>query len=52
VLVARDPPRIERYVRQRGVRTWIYAESHEADAPFGIEAIDCELRLENVYAKV
>jgi Uma2 family endonuclease len=51
VLVAQDPPRIERYLRQRGGRTWIYTESHEADAPFGIEAVDCELRPEDVYAK-
>ena len=52
-LVAQDTPRIERYVRQEsGSRSWIYTEAHEVDAVVGIEAIDCDLRLEDVYAKV
>jgi Uma2 family endonuclease len=52
VLVTQDAPRIERYVRQESGRTWTYTESHETDALFGIEAIGCELDLEDVYAKV
>jgi Uma2 family endonuclease len=52
VLVAQDAPRIERYVRQEGGRAWIYTEAHEANAMFKIEAIACELKLEDVYAKV
>jgi hypothetical protein len=52
VLVAQDGPRIERYVRQEDGRTWVYTETHEADAVIGIEAVGCDLRLEDVYAKV
>jgi Uma2 family endonuclease len=50
VLVAQDVPRIEQYVRQEGSRAWIYTESREATV--GIEAIRCDLKLEDVYAKV
>ncbi len=52
VLVAQKATRIERYVRHEGGRAWIYTEAHETDAIFGIEAIACELKLEDVYAKV
>jgi Uma2 family endonuclease len=52
VLVAQKATRIERYVRHEGGRAWIYTEAHETDAIFGIEAIACELKLEEVYAKV
>jgi len=52
VLVAQDARRIEQYVRQEGGRTWIYAEAHEADAVVRIEAIACDLKLEDIYAKV
>jgi Uma2 family endonuclease len=52
VLVTQDAPRIERYVRQEDGRAWTYTESHGADAMFGLEAVGCELRLEDVYAKV
>jgi Uma2 family endonuclease len=51
-LVAQKAPRIERYVRQEGGRAWIYTAAHEADEVIRIEAIDCELNLEDVYAKV
>ena len=51
-LVAQKAPRIEQYVRQDGNRAWIYTEAHEANAVVGIEAIGCDLRLEDVYAKV
>ena len=52
VLVTQHAPRVERYVRQEGGRAWVYTETHETDALFGIEAIGCELKLEDVYAKV
>jgi hypothetical protein len=39
-------------VRHEGGRVWIYTEAHKTDALFRIEAIACELKLENVYAKV
>ena len=51
-LVAQKAPRIEQYVRQDGNRAWIYTEAHEANAVVGIEAIGCDLRLEDVYAKL
>ena len=51
-LVAQRAQRIERYVRHEGGRAWIYTEAHEADAMFRIEVIACELKLEDVYAKV
>jgi Uma2 family endonuclease len=51
-LVAQEALRIERYVRQEGGRAWIYTEDHGADEIFRIEAIACDLRLEDVYAKV
>ena len=52
VLVTQDAPRIEWYVRQEGGRAWVYTETHEVDAVVRIEAIGCELKLEDVYAKV
>jgi Uma2 family endonuclease len=52
VLVAQKAPRIERYVRQGGGRVWVYTEAHEPDAVVRIDAIGCDLRLEDVYAKV
>lgn len=52
VLVAQDSRRVEQYVRQEDGRAWIYTEAHGADAVVEIEAITCDLRLEDVYAKV
>ena len=52
VLVTQDAPRIERYVRQEDGRTWVYTETHGADGRVTIEAIGCDLRLEDVYTKV
>jgi hypothetical protein len=37
-------------VRQEGSRAWIYTES--SGAMVEIETIRCDLRLEDVYAKV
>ncbi|MBD0355498.1 MAG: Uma2 family endonuclease, partial [Rubrobacteraceae bacterium] len=51
-LVAQDARRIEHYVRQEGSRAWVYTEAHEANAVVRIEAVSCDLRLEDVYAKV
>jgi Uma2 family endonuclease len=52
VLVTQHAPRVECYVRQEGGRARVYTETRETDALFGIEAIGCELKLEDVYAKV
>ena len=52
VLVAQDSRRVEKYVRQEDGLAWIYTESHGADAVVEIEAITCDLRLEDVYAKL
>jgi len=43
---------IERDLRHEDGRTWTYTEPHEGDAMFTIEVIGCDLRLEEVYAKV
>jgi hypothetical protein len=39
-------------VKHEGGRAWTYTEAHEIDAMFRIEAIACELKLEDVYVKV
>jgi Uma2 family endonuclease len=52
VLVTQDAPRIEQYVRQEDGSVWIYTEAHGADAGVGIEVIACNLKLDDVYAKV
>ncbi|HEX8651567.1 MAG TPA: Uma2 family endonuclease [Pyrinomonadaceae bacterium] len=51
LLVAQDPYRIEQYVRQSN-REWRYSEYHNAEDIVKISAIDCELTLKDVYAKV
>lgn len=51
MLVSQSSARVEQYVRQEG-GAWLYTEAHEEGAVVGIEAILCELRLEDVYAKV
>jgi Uma2 family endonuclease len=52
VLVAQDSRRVEQYVRQQDGRAWTYTETHGAGAVVEIEAITCDLKLEDVYAKV
>jgi Uma2 family endonuclease len=51
LLVAQEPYRIERYVRQSN-REWRYSEYHQAGDVVGIGIIECELLLKDVYAKV
>jgi Uma2 family endonuclease len=51
VLVSQNAARVERYVRQDG-GAWLYTEAHESDATVEIEAVRCELKLQDVYAKV
>jgi Uma2 family endonuclease len=51
VLVTRNSMRVEKYVRRDG-GAWLYTEAHEEGAVVEIEAIRCELKLEDVYAKV
>ncbi|MGH3086647.1 MAG: Uma2 family endonuclease [Rubrobacteraceae bacterium] len=50
-LVSQGAARVEQYVRQEG-GAWLYTEAHKDDAVVGLEAILCELKLEDVYAKV
>jgi Uma2 family endonuclease len=52
VLAAQDSRRVEQYVRQEDCRAWTYTETHGAGAVVEIEAILCDLKLEDVYAKV
>jgi Uma2 family endonuclease len=51
ILVAQEPYRIERYIRQND-KTWTYSEFHEAEEKVELSTIGCELSLQDVYAKV
>jgi len=51
VLVSQSAARVEKYVKQGG-GAWLYTEAHEDEAVVGIEEIRCDLKLEDVYAKV
>ena len=51
VLISHSSRRIERFVRCSG-RSWIYSDHREVGEPVGLESIDCELELADVYAKV
>jgi Uma2 family endonuclease len=51
ILIAQDPYRLERYVRQDD-RTWTYIEFHSADDVVSLPTIGCTLPLKDVYAKV
>ncbi|MBI4749068.1 MAG: Uma2 family endonuclease [Acidobacteria bacterium] len=52
VLVAQNAQRVEQYARQADSKFWTYSESHEAGDVITIGAINCELKLEDVYSKV
>jgi Uma2 family endonuclease len=51
ILVAQEPYRIERYIRQND-KTWPYSEFHVAEEKVELSTIGCELSLQDVYAKV
>lgn len=51
ILVSQNSARVEQYVRQEGSSRWTYSEVHERGEPIRIEAIVCELKLEEIYAK-
>lgn len=51
LLVAQEPHRIERYVRQTAGQ-WLYSDAHDAEDVLTLETIDCRLALKDVYAKV
>ena len=51
VLIAQDPYRLERYVRQDD-RTWTYTEFHSSDDIVALPTIGCTLSLKDVYVKV
>ncbi|MFN2456255.1 MAG: Uma2 family endonuclease [Pyrinomonadaceae bacterium] len=51
LLVAQEPYRIERYVRQTAGQ-WLYSDAHRAEDTLKLETINCELSLRDVYAKV
>jgi Uma2 family endonuclease len=50
VLVSQLRPRVERFIRQEG--GWLMVESRGIEATISLEAIDCELRLSEVYDRV
>jgi len=51
LLIAQDSYRVEQYVRQND-RTWTYSEFHDIEDAVLLRAIDCNLALKDVYAKV
>ncbi len=51
ILVSQSAARVEKYVKQGG-GAWLYTEAHEGGAVVEIAAILCDLKLEDVYAKV
>lgn len=51
VLVSQNAVRVEKYARRERC-AWLYTEAHEDGAVVEIEAIRCDLELEDVYAKV
>lgn len=51
ILVAQDPYGIEQYVRQHD-RTWTYRAFHSVDDVVPLQAIQCQLALWEVYAKL
>lgn len=50
ILVAQEPYRIERYIRQND-KTWTYSEFHEAEEKVGLSTIGCELSLKDALRK-
>lgn len=51
LLIAQDKRRVEHYVRQPENR-WLFSEYKDPKAVFRIAALDCEIRLEEVYEKI
>jgi Uma2 family endonuclease len=51
LLVAQDRPHVEQYTRQQG-DAWLLVEAKGLDATITLAAIDCELRLAEVYDRV
>lgn len=52
ILVNQQSPKVEPYVRQEDGKRWTYSETHEVGETVIVEAIACELKLEDIYAKV
>ena len=50
ILIAQDHS-VERYVRQEG-RTWTYSAFHSLEDIVALSTIECQLVLQDVYAKV
>lgn len=51
VLVSQNSMRVETFARRDG-GAWLYTEAHEEGAVAEIEAVRCEMEIEDVYAKV
>ena len=52
ILVTQNAPGVEQYVQQEGGKLWTYSEAHGTETAVNIEAINCDLKLEDIYAKV
>jgi Uma2 family endonuclease len=51
ILVAQEPYRIERYLRQDD-KTWTYSEFHQPEDTVQMDTVGCKLSLKEVYLKV
>lgn len=52
VLVATDHRRVERFTRQGGEDTWLFAECRDDESALALVSISAELTLPSVYRKV
>ena len=52
ILTTQDALRVEQFVRQQEGKLWTYSETHEVGGTVRVEAIGCDLKLENIYLKV
>ena len=52
ILVNQQSPKVEQYVRQEDGKRWTYSETHESGEIIIVEAIACELKLEDIYSKL
>ncbi|MEJ7619014.1 MAG: Uma2 family endonuclease [Pyrinomonadaceae bacterium] len=52
VLIAQDASRAEKYVKQEDGKFWLYSEVHGVDEIVTVEAIDCVMKIEDIYDKV
>jgi Uma2 family endonuclease len=52
ILVSQDKPRIERFVRQEGKKTWLYLDVEGLDESIEFPSVNALLKLAEVYEQV